>query len=76
MHTTYLCIIEIHSGGMGELETALVELARRYPVTWQAGPREFKVSKGTAAFAAMTKDNAPSSNPVSAPAPHDHAQKN
>lgn len=71
MHTTYLFIIEIEGRGNGELEAALVDLAKRYPITWQAGPREFKVSRGTAAVAAMTKDNAPT-----ATSPNDNPPQN
>ena len=58
MHTTYIFVIEIQSPGQGELETALVDLAKRYVISWQAGPREFKVSPKVAATVAMTKDNA------------------
>ena len=86
MHTTYIFVVEIQSPGQGELETALVELAKRYPISWQAGPREFKVSPKVAGVQAMTKDNAPSFNAPSfnAPSlnassllnPHDNSQKN
>lgn len=69
MHTTYIVVVEIQSPGQHELESRLVELAKRYKLRWQAGPREFTVSPGTAAVAAMTKDNASTTNA------HDNAQE-
>lgn len=52
MHTTYIVVVEIQSPGQLELETELIRLAKHYKLRWQAGPREFTVSPGTAAVAA------------------------
>lgn len=76
MHTTYIVVVEIQSPGQQDLEVELVKLAKVYKMRWQAGPREFTVSPGTAAVAAMTKDNAPAINAPTATSSNDNAQEN
>jgi hypothetical protein len=52
--TTYLVNIVIQSPGQYELERALIELAKKYPLSWQMGPREVNVTAVTAKVAAET----------------------